>query len=97
MAATNRNAEIALGRKITEARAEQTRIQRLNFARKQQEERDEEEKRRQEIEAIGRGYQIPQEPQKPAPEAVEEVRPLPSIPLPPIPEVEIAPKRYVKK
>jgi hypothetical protein len=82
----NTKAEIALGRRITEARAAETRFQQEAFARKQQEERDAEEARRQEILALGRGYEI--RPQAPQPEpAPEEERPQPALPTPS--EVEI--------
>lgn len=73
-----RELEIAEGRRITELRKKQTEQGREALAKRQQEERDADEARRQEIMAIGRGYEQalapPQEARPLEPPTEEEVR-----------------------
>lgn len=73
-----REAEMAEGRRITEARKADTQRSLEALQKRQQEERDADEARRQEIMAIGRGYEQaltpPQEPKPLAPPTEEEVK-----------------------
>lgn len=93
MPARNTKAEMEYGRRVTAAKAEETRISREAWERRKQEERDAEEARRQEIANLGKGYEVgPTQQAEPAP-APEPAK----VPLPEPVEVEVGSRVARKK